>query len=392
MRLLHVFLLMLTVGIVNAQNVLPASVQDFLDEYAYIKIVWDGATYKFFSSVDGLEWFDGATKDNATAPFLDYEIFIGGCSTDSYCFNNGYVDLNESYLKLDGETYWFGYTETHYTPEEFWDYNNQNYGFCNKFLVKDVNETYYEVIDTTNDTVYYTNRRHQEGVPNTNVYEYTDDKMILVTKGLMVPDDSYIVGDNGVNYYFNNMSIPYNKKVVKLPKIQSRERKLIKSYSFGDDWYNLYSDGWIEQGGITAGSTVASKFITFEKPFKDASYSLSFAAGFASTGIASGYTPYVNLNSKTSTGFNLIDYNAATIRPQWIARGYIELEDYPVDFKYNYIVIANQIVPEIEVDINEIVTDLNSKVGRDELTEVKVVIETYNNGSNWYRVWSDGWI
>ena len=37
MRLLHVFLLMLTVGIVNAQNVLPASVQDFLDEYAYIK-------------------------------------------------------------------------------------------------------------------------------------------------------------------------------------------------------------------------------------------------------------------------------------------------------------------------------------------------------------------
>ena len=37
MRLLHVFLLMLTVGIVNAQSVLPASVQDFLDEYAYIK-------------------------------------------------------------------------------------------------------------------------------------------------------------------------------------------------------------------------------------------------------------------------------------------------------------------------------------------------------------------
>lgn len=36
MRLLHVFLLMLTVGIVNAQNVLPASVQDFLDDYAYI--------------------------------------------------------------------------------------------------------------------------------------------------------------------------------------------------------------------------------------------------------------------------------------------------------------------------------------------------------------------
>ena len=35
MRFLHVFLLMLTVSIVNAQNVLPASVQEFLDEYAY---------------------------------------------------------------------------------------------------------------------------------------------------------------------------------------------------------------------------------------------------------------------------------------------------------------------------------------------------------------------
>ncbi len=37
MRLLHVILLMLTVSIVNAQNVLPASVQEFLDEYAYTK-------------------------------------------------------------------------------------------------------------------------------------------------------------------------------------------------------------------------------------------------------------------------------------------------------------------------------------------------------------------
>lgn len=41
---------------------------------------------------------------------------------------------------------------------------------------------------------------------------------------------------------------------------------------------------------------------------------------------------------------------------------------------------------------NKIITkSLNAKVDTSSLTEVKVVIDSYSNGSSWYRKYSDGW-
>ena len=34
---------------------------------------------------------------------------------------------------------------------------------------------------------------------------------------------------------------------------------------------------------------------------------------------------------------------------------------------------------------------LEQIVTKDSLQEVQVVVETYQNGTSWYRVWSDGW-
>lgn len=71
--------------------------------------------------------------------------------------------------------------------------------------------------------------------------------------------------------------------------------------------------------------------------------------------------------------------NSTTVQPQAIKVLY-------------YIVIANSVKTNIEVDIDEVMTDLNGKVDKADLSEVQCVIETYVNGSSWYRVWSDGWI
>lgn len=57
-----------------------------------------------------------------------------------------------------------------------------------------------------------------------------------------------------------------------------------------------------------------------------------------------------------------------------------------------YIVVANAAKTEIQVDIDSIATDLNSKVDKSELREVAVVVDSYNNGTVWWRQWSDGWI
>lgn len=58
-----------------------------------------------------------------------------------------------------------------------------------------------------------------------------------------------------------------------------------------------------------------------------------------------------------------------------------------------YIVIANTTKTAIEVDIDEIATDLNGKADVDLTNCTKPhVIETYSNGASGYRIWSDGLI
>lgn len=57
-----------------------------------------------------------------------------------------------------------------------------------------------------------------------------------------------------------------------------------------------------------------------------------------------------------------------------------------------YVVIANSTKTDIQVNIDNVITDLNSKADTD-LSNVTrpYITETYKNGASWYRVWSDGW-
>lgn len=61
---------------------------------------------------------------------------------------------------------------------------------------------------------------------------------------------------------------------------------------------------------------------------------------------------------------------------------------------YYYIVIATSTKTDIQVDIDEVATDLNGKADVD-LSNVPsskgILIESYVNGTSWYRVYSDGW-
>ena len=85
--------------------------------------------------------------------------------------------------------------------------------------------------------------------------------------------------------------------------------------------------------------------------------------------------------------------NSNTVQPQTIKVFY-------------YIVVATDTKTDIQVDIDEIVTELNRKADVDLMNAVptsvfatalntagiRTVVETYINGASWYRVWSDGWI
>ena len=57
-----------------------------------------------------------------------------------------------------------------------------------------------------------------------------------------------------------------------LPNL-SKQREVVETYRNGTEWYCVYSDGWVEQGGIfQGGSTYKLTAYNFHKPFKDTNY------------------------------------------------------------------------------------------------------------------------
>lgn len=76
---------------------------------------------------------------------------------------------------------------------------------------------------------------------------------------------------------------------------------------------------------------------------------------------------------------NPIYGNSDTVQPQSIKVLY-------------YIVIATSTKTSIEVDIDEIATDLNGKADVDLSNCTKPhIVETWHSGTSWYRIYSDGW-
>ena len=102
------------------------------------------------------------------------------------------------------------------------------------------------------------------------------------------------------------------------------------------------------------------------------------ARGSANAGAEiANYNAWVNTFNASRS--NSIYGNSTTVQPQTIKAFY-------------YIVIANSTKTDIQVDIDEIATDLNGKADVDLTNCTKPhIVETYTNGASWYKVYSDGW-
>lgn len=147
---------------------------------------------------------------------------------------------------------------------------------------------------------------------------------------------------------------------VRIPKRNSEHGDLIKSYKSGTNWYRIYSDGWCEQGGVVSADTT-----TFLKTYADTNYNLQLTIGNNDTGAYQHKNyPY----SKTTTGFTTSGATGFAVK-DWRTCGYIVISDYQYSPIYEYLVIATSTKTDIEVDIDEIATDLNGKADVD-LTNV----------------------
>ena len=94
-------------------------------------------------------------------------------------------------------------------------------------------------------------------------------------------------------------------------------KTVVESYTNGNSWYRIWSDGWIEQGGVSSGAIK----VTFIKAFLNANYTINVTRLAHSENIPA-------VTDKTATDFFVgwkvynQNYNANTTNCSWYACGY----------------------------------------------------------------------
>ena len=119
--------------------------------------------------------------------------------------------------------------------------------------------------------------------------------------------------------------------ISKLDEINNRlinlenSKRIIETWNEGTEWYRIWSDGWIEQGGttglITSGDSYNSKTITFKKSFTNTNYTFTSCANKYSTenGLGTAYPPFIFTKNNTSI---IIGKYSWTDGIDWYACGY----------------------------------------------------------------------
>lgn len=89
---------------------------------------------------------------------------------------------------------------------------------------------------------------------------------------------------------------------------KARPAVVIQNYVSGKNWYRIWSDGWIEQGGLINLGGDPNSTITFLKAFSNTNYTIVSAAdGYNSTanlGITAKYTNKVVMDNSYQSDYN----------------------------------------------------------------------------------------
>lgn len=101
-------------------------------------------------------------------------------------------------------------------------------------------------------------------------------------------------------------------------------RTVVETSVNGASWYRVWSDGWIEQGGIIASLSSSSlRTISFSRAFSNTNYNLQVTIESSYAGALWGEYLGFYSNSKTTSGFQIYDNGTPYITGyNWKACGY----------------------------------------------------------------------
>lgn len=148
----------------------------------WVKYTKAGAIFKLYTSDDGLTYTEVASREYTATLYTPNTGFSLGGAVNNQVAWNGSIDLNESYIKINGELWWSG---THYVPDD------KSYILkrkINKYYKDIVTTKYWKEVETITrelDYACYKNTFSDTHYNYVKVPFGTDDnKLYYCTKGL----------------------------------------------------------------------------------------------------------------------------------------------------------------------------------------------------------------
>lgn len=210
-----------------------------------------------------------------------------------------------------------------------------------------------------------------------------NDKFIEATEGTELTDE------NADKFLIDTTAVKF-----RLPLING-ERVLVINNKNGNEWQQIYSDGYCEQGGnLTLTSTVTTKKFSYVfKEIPTVIFTRVTGRGAAS------YDMELYPRTITVSNFTYAmnpDYVSVS---NWIATGITSIRNCSLYNCGNYLFfkLADE-VPSTVVNTEQVVADLKQECDdfkaalEEKFNSGAFVTESWTNGTNWYRKYSDGWI
>lgn len=382
----------------------------------WFKLTWDGAIYTLYISTDGINYTSIGTISSTAAVYWNGQkaFDLGGCSWESYSFTGGIIDLKESYVKIDGNLVWQGAESIDYYEAQdghklvYADQEDK----VNQLYTKGEEAWYYIIepkvseigVSTLAALQHLARKPDYDESGNRNPYAwcfndgYDDYVFFTTTEYPNVGDEAYVTptataGTSITRIDYNTE----NRGRFKLPRKKSRI--LVSTGIEKGVWYRLYSDGWVEQGGLdlyyATGGWSGQDYFGLVVPMRDTNYSLYWT---------NGWTGYVDhdtvVMAKYTNGFRMsqkVNYDSQR-QANWEVKGYsaIDMSKYNAAEKRLYFYMGNFRKTALENSAGINMEILNNKVDIDQLQNYVILSEfqapTAANNYTWYKRYTNGWI
>lgn len=161
-----------------------------------------------------------------------------------------------------------------------------------------------------------------------------------------------------------------NDQTFRLPLLNG-ERVLVKKYVNGTDWYNLYSDGWLEQGGYLSSvpAGVTGSAVTFLKPFSNTNY-FSLPSWGAAVYAAFG------VSGRTTSGMTVFNRSNETTYCYWKVCGYspIPTQSDFTEISGLYYYVGDTVQDASLINAGAVLGQLSDKISRTATSDKELVI------------------